>query len=167
MTDHTAHDLIQRLTSALDDRLDYEEQAYPNEGDMPLINEARAYLAAPDEPAVLDGGEPTDEELRDLWQDLYGALSVIGSSWGGPTRADVAVIARAVLARYGNRTPMPIPLAERQPTLADRDAEGGCWWWHPESLERNACWCYSRGTGTEKLWLPHWALPVPETGNKQ
>ena len=47
-------DLIQRLADALDDRLDYEERMYPDEGYMPLITEARNYLAtAPD--GVVDG----------------------------------------------------------------------------------------------------------------
>lgn len=109
MTDPTARSLIQRLTSVLDDRLDYEERAYPDEGVMPLINEARAYLTC-----------------------------------------------------WGNRTLEPILLTERQPTEVDCDAEGMCWWWHPESYERNACWCYSRGSGVESLWLPYWALPIPE-----
>lgn len=45
--------LIQRLVNALDDRLDDEERMYPGEGYMPLIAEARAYLAASD--GVVDG----------------------------------------------------------------------------------------------------------------
>ena len=55
MTDHTARDLIQRLVNALDDRIDdFEERMYPGEGYMPLIAEARNYLAAaPD--GVVDG----------------------------------------------------------------------------------------------------------------
>ena len=38
---------------------------------------------------------PTDEELHDLWLELYG------SDPDGPTSGDVEVIARAVLARWG------------------------------------------------------------------
>ena len=38
---------------------------------------------------------PTDEELHDLWLELYGFHP------DGPTSGDVAVIARAVLARWG------------------------------------------------------------------
>ena len=95
-------DLIQRLADAL---AEWQLGGAPPEdmADADLINEARAYLAAPDEPAVPAGSEPTDEELHDLWQELYGFYSAIGSSWGGPTRGDVAVIARAVLARWGSR----------------------------------------------------------------
>jgi len=39
---------------------------------------------------------PTDEELHQLWLDLYAFHD-------GPTSGDVAEIARAVLARWGNR----------------------------------------------------------------
>lgn len=58
MTDLTARDLIQRLADARE-----AEQAF---GPMPdardsLLEEARAYLATPDEPAV-----PTDAELLEL-----------------------------------------------------------------------------------------------------
>ena len=150
------HNLIQQLISALDDRLDYEELGYPDEGVMPLIAKARAYLAAPDEPAVPDGREPTDEELWQVGDEAFRC-----NAW--PT--DAIRYARAVLARYGSRTTAPILLAERQPTEADCDAEGRCWWWHPESFERNACWCYSRGNGTEKQWLPYWALSTPGMEN--
>ena len=38
---------------------------------------------------------PTDEELHQLWLDLY-------SFHDGPSSGDVAEIARAALARWGN-----------------------------------------------------------------
>jgi hypothetical protein len=162
MTDPTARDLIQRLADALDDHVLANWYTCSN-----LINEARAYLAAPDEPAVPAGREPTVEELRDLWQDLYGALAVIGSSWGGPTRADVAVIARAALARWGSRPPAPIPLFERQPTEADCDAEGRCLLFGRRLLSGEAAWIYGHPAWAQRFadvyshWLPHWALPAP------
>jgi len=114
-----------------------------------------------DGPAVPDGREPASvaykpsgAELHDLWLELYRFHD-------GPTGGEVATIAHAALERWGSRTPAPIPPSERLPTEADCDAEGRCWWWHPESHERNACWCCSRGSGVEPLWLPCWALPVP------
>jgi hypothetical protein len=39
---------------------------------------------------------PTDEDLHQLWFELYAFHD-------GPTNGDVAEIARAVLARWGNR----------------------------------------------------------------
>lgn len=55
---------------------------------LDLIAEARTYLAAPD--------GPTDAELHDLWLELYRFHD-------GATSSEVATIARAVLARWGNR----------------------------------------------------------------
>lgn len=67
MTDPTARDLIRRLAEALPIRWNM------GDSDLLLLNEARAYLAAPDEPAVPDGREPasvaeqpTDAELQEL-----------------------------------------------------------------------------------------------------
>lgn len=161
-------DLIQRLADALDCYLD-QNPAYHRQLEA-LSDEARAYLAASDEPAV-----PSDVELLELMPEAMRdefsyAATVCSDATGGQVKPGIFRVclnhsaleyARAVLARWGNSTTAPIPLSERQPTEADCDAEGRCWRWHPESLERNACWCYSRGTGTEKLWLPHLVLPVP------
>jgi len=44
--------------------------------------------------AVPEPVEPTDDELHQLWLDLY-------ASHDGPTSGDVVEIARAVLARWG------------------------------------------------------------------
>ena len=105
----------------------------------------------------------TDLTARDMIQRLANAREVEQEFGPMPDARDSLLEeARAVLARWGNRTLEPILLTERQPTEVDCDAEGMCWWWHPESYERNACWCYSRGSGVESLWLPYWALPIPE-----
>ena len=56
-----------------------------------LATEARAALAQP----APEG--PTDEELHQLWLDLYAFHD-------GPTSGDVAEIARAALARWGGPT---------------------------------------------------------------
>lgn len=127
--------------------------------DQPLDDQAPSIALIGDVELVRPSNpktEQTDEELANTywkaWHEHHDRTNSV---------LHVAGL-RAVLARWGNSTTAPIPLSERQPTEADCDAEGRCWWWwHPESYERNACWCYSRGTGTEKLWLPYWALPVP------
>jgi hypothetical protein len=88
----TTRDLIQRMAEELDTWL----MAHHYGGVPPeiqhaatLVAEARAYLAQP-EPE-----EPTDEDLHDLWHELYGFHP------DGPTSGDVAVIARYILARWG------------------------------------------------------------------
>ena len=88
MTD--PRDLIQRLANDL-------EYGPRSMSSFRLLAEARAYLAAPDEPAVPDGREPTDEELQSM---LYYAFS---TSTGHGTREDPIGFARAVLARWGSR----------------------------------------------------------------
>jgi hypothetical protein len=57
---------------------------------------ARAFLSQPEPEG------PTDEELHDLWIELYGFHD-------GPTSGDVEVIARAVLARWGRPAVEPEP----------------------------------------------------------
>jgi hypothetical protein len=59
---------------------------------------ARAALAQP------KPQEPTDKELHQLWQELYGFHD-------GPTSGEVAEIARAVLARWGTPANEPVPVA--------------------------------------------------------
>ena len=51
---------------------------------------------------------PTDEELHQLWLDLYAFHD-------GPTSGDVAEIARAVLTRWGRPAIEPVPVSEPQP----------------------------------------------------
>lgn len=99
MTDPTARDLIQQLANDLELWLEFcGPPTLPQEEDESflLLQEARAYLAASDGPAEPDGREPTDEELFALWQELYRFHD-------GATSSEVAVIARAVLARWGGR----------------------------------------------------------------
>ena len=94
MTD--PRDLIQRLADSVELLLQMRNGLMPLVITETALAEARAYLAAPDEPAVPDSREPTDEELHDLWQELYRFHD-------GATSGEVAVIARAVLARWGGR----------------------------------------------------------------
>ena len=87
MTDANARDLIKRLADELDH---YRQLLMDDKREThALATEARAYLAQP-EPE-----EPTDEDLHDLWHELYGFHP------DGPTSGDVAVIARYILARWG------------------------------------------------------------------
>jgi hypothetical protein len=137
-----------------------------------LATEARAALAQPEPQG------PTDEELHQLWLELY-------LFHDGPTSGDVAEIARAVLARWGRPAIEPVPVAERLPGPEDCDAEGRCWlltveddypqWrlhsiqgaqpggamiWVPVDNDNGAmvdCFYTSH-------WLPHHALPVPQQG---
>jgi hypothetical protein len=221
-----ARDLIQRLTDALDDHVIANWYTCSN-----LINEARAYLAAPDEPAVPDGSEPTDEELANTYWEarheyhnrtnsvLHAAgLRAVLARWGSrtpapiplaehqptdeelldvasyygidyvdinrpsaidgeklPVRSDELLIyARHALVRWGACITAPTPLSERQPTGADCDTEGMCWWWHPDHKEDEFGdgwmllkleWADGLHDSDDSLshthWLPHWALPAP------
>jgi hypothetical protein len=87
MTDPTARDLIQRLADARE--AEQEFGPMPDDKDS-LLEEARAYLAQ------LEPDGPTDEELHDLWLELYRFHD-------GPTAGEVATIARAALERWGGR----------------------------------------------------------------
>ena len=116
---------------------------------------------------------PTDEELmkkacKELGYEYTPQLLSYPANGIGALEAfpgELVNFARAALARYGNRTPTPIPLSERQPTEADCDAEGRCWLlgkiesdWRLISMKNpgipRLTYCFSH-------WLPHWALPVP------
>lgn len=86
---------------------------------------------------------------------------------GSDMRDSVLSFARDLIARCGRPAITPIPVSER-PWEQEGfcDANGCCWWFHRETFGRNACWCYSRGSGVEAFCLPHWALPIsaaPET----
>jgi len=112
-----------------------------------LARWGRAALAQP-EPEGL-----TDEDMDDLADDLLGIVLPEGSG---------ARLIKRALELWGRPVIKPVPVAERLPGPEDCDAEGQSWWYHPETMSCVACWCYSRGNGTEKHWLPHYALPVPQ-----
>jgi hypothetical protein len=111
---------------------------------------------------------PTDDELMDLWLDGMNTSEARGSF----------AFARAVLARYGTPAIEPVPVSERLPEPEDCDAEGGCWWWHPDHKEDdfddgwillNPKWADGRRDSDDSLiythWLPANALPTPEPTN--
>ena len=94
-------DLIQRLVNALDDRLDFEERMYPGEGYMPLIAEARNYLATPE----LAAG-PTDERLLELdeLRDAWNAQADAANSWDELGMDEIVWFAQQqALARWGHQ----------------------------------------------------------------
>ncbi len=111
MTDPTARDLIQRLADSVELLLLMRNGLTPLVITEAALDEARAYLAQP-EPEV-----PTDEERFEHWWYHEGSA---------PPRAEddseehthrtskIAWLNGACCARYGNRTPAPIPLSERQ-----------------------------------------------------
>lgn len=132
MTDTTARDLIQRLADALqwfideDDtnRGDFsadggvnweEENAYWIAGleqGIAAADEARAYLAAPDEPAV-----PSDAELLELMPEIMrdefaACANTYSTATGGVVKPGVfrtvlntvaLEYARAIVTAYGSR----------------------------------------------------------------
>lgn len=81
---------LRELCARMADELDYCQQLLMDDRreTHALATEARAALAQPE----LDA--PTDEDLKQLWQELY-------AFYEGPTIGDVAEIARVVLARWG------------------------------------------------------------------
>jgi hypothetical protein len=155
-------DLIKRLADCLHEAAgdvegwgnyasSYFQEKHDLSGNVAKIHaqadEARAYLSQPEPEG------PTDEELRQLWLELYAFHD-------GPTSGDVVEIARAVLARWGRPSIEPVPVSERLPKAEDCDAQGNCWLtndstepgWVLDNSEKCTNWTH---------WLPHWALPVP------
>lgn len=151
-----------------------------------LIDRARAALAEPDPVA------PTDEELLKLMpetmlDEFSYAAKVCSDATGGQVKPGIFRVslntgaldyARAVLARWGTSANQPVPVSKRLPGPEDCDAEGGCWWWHPDHKEDdfndgwillNPKWAGGLRDSDDSLiythWLPHWALPVPTLTN--
>jgi hypothetical protein len=147
-----------------------------------LLTRARAALALP-EPVAL-----TDEEIMELMpqqmrDDLAAAVRLIAGYDNPKAAGAMRVIlnrhavdhARAVLARWGTPAIEPVPVSERLPEPEDCDAEGGCWWWHPDHKEDDfddgwilldPKWADGRRDSDDSLiythWLPANALPNPE-----
>lgn len=105
---------------------------------------------------------PTDEDLEDL-------AEVMNVS-GNPVPA-----MRRALELWGRPAIKPVPVSERLPGPEDSDAEGQCWWWHPDHKEDEFSdgwmlleprWADGRHDSDDSLiythWLPHHALPMPQ-----
>jgi hypothetical protein len=78
-----------------------EDNGYGIDDLEALLRRASAALAQPEPQG------PTDQELHQLWQELY-------IFHDGPTSGDVAEIARAVLARWGCPAIEPVPQQEAE-----------------------------------------------------
>jgi len=76
---------------------------------------------------------------------------------------------------WGRPAIEPVPVAERLPGQEDCDAEGRCWWWHPDHKEDEFTdgwmsldpkWADGHHDADDSPvythWLPHHALPVPQ-----
>lgn len=104
---------------------------------------------------------PTRDELRDL---LYWGFT---TSTGHGERVDEIGFALAVLARWGNQAPQPIPLSERKPRPEDCDGERRVWvsyerpesqatvFWELAPIDQAMEWA------PVDSWLPFHALPLP------
>jgi len=153
-----------------------------------LAAEARAALAQPEpEPA------PTDEAIMELMpQQMRDDLANAARALAGFDRANVKAAGamriilnrhavdhvRAVLARWGRPAIQPVPVSERLPGAKDCNAEGRCWFWHPGHKQDDFIdgwilldpkWAGSRRDSDDSLiythWLPHHAIPTPETND--
>ena len=136
------------------------------------ITRVRTALAQPE----LQG--PTDEDLLDAHDQAVAAFPPIH-----PEAEPLSVVeyareleirkARAVLARFGRPAIEPVPIAERLPGPEDCDADGECWWWHPDHKEDEFSdgWMLLKpkwadghhdrdDSPVHTHWLPHYALPV-------
>ena len=76
--------------------------------------------------------------------------------------------ARAILARWGNPAPQPVPVSERLPRPADCDVEGRCWLGGHQMGNGTPTWLLGypawaeRFPDVHRFWLPANALPLPE-----
>lgn len=125
-----------------------------------LLTRARAALAA--QPVG-----PTDEDLRGIFSRFCD------SGDNGPPwieSEEFIQSARAVLARWGRPAAAPVPVSALVPALEeDCDAEGRCWWGATALLGSATgniphSWRLCRPKdrfGSELVWLPAHALPVP------
>ena len=107
-------------------------------------NEIRTEILAIPGPAA----GPTDEEIIAFWSEHCA-----GDGDAGILR----------LARYCHQPPQPIPLSERLPGAEDCDDIGRCWWISFDQQWFAAWVCDSVRPQRATHWLPHHALPLPET----
>jgi hypothetical protein len=138
MTDFRA--LCAEILAILDD---YENSQRVNWDDW--RSRTRATLAQPEPQG------PTDEELDDLWDEVAGYYALY---------SEAKNYARAALIRWGRPDMEPVPVAERLPGPEDCDAEGWCWWFDGFN------WMLGRFEEWYTHWLPHHALPVPQSEDK-
>ena len=162
MTDYKqlCAELLSELENAI--RVIHAEDGTRNIGGAyAVINKVKNTLAEP-EPE-----EPTDEELRELWNE----------GWDTSEEHGAFKFARAILARWGNHPAnpdsslQPIPVSERLPEpvpVSERpwereewcDEQGRCWWFNPADpvwVFDHPGYCPNSGA----FLLPAHALPLP------
>ena len=154
------------LCAELIDALDECERPYGDQLESFLVWKARAALA--DGPAVPEGREPASV----TGQPTRRQLMMLADEMGMASIGDAALYARAVLARWGNPAPQPVPVSERLPRPEDCDVEGRCWLWERDCGYSGCKWAlvdrtWSLSQSDEDLsvythWLPANALPTPE-----
>ena len=116
----------------------------------------------------------TDHTPRDLIQRLADYVESTQETYCVPTQNLIAETRAYLATTEPAAGPQPIPLTERLPGPEDCDAEGRCWWWYP-ARDGNAptygYWAHE-DAATERArhewpaaWLPHHALPLPETAH--
>jgi hypothetical protein len=118
--------------------------------DEGLLARARAVLGDTRPIAVVE--PPSDEELDDLWDKESEYFALYG---------EAQRFALAVLARWGNTTPQPIPLSERMP--GPEDCNHGMAWVGRQLLGKYWEWSYEVCEDGEFLFageeFTHW-LPA-------
>jgi hypothetical protein len=131
----------------------------PNEDELCL--RARAALAQPEPQGV------TDEELLGI-EDLEAAWNAQADAFNSWDELGIDEIVwwaqRQALARWGTPAIQPVPVSERLPLhlAGELDDQGTCWNYHPINL--HYCLCVP-DPSIHTHWLPHWALPVPESNS--
>lgn len=156
--------MTDQLRALLMDLADELNRYHPLDADaQSVLTRARAALAQP----APDG--PTAQQLADTF--VKGCRD--GSKAGEPPFLGGA---RAVLARWGNTTPQPVPVSERLPGPEDCNAERECWttdydpslvyspvWKMTELPRQNLGHDFSNAYfwRNVRFWLPAHALPLP------
>jgi hypothetical protein len=97
----------------------------------------------------------TDEELREMW---------LSQEWfnEGATFREFA----SIVSRWGRPAIEPVPVSD-PPGPKDCDAEGLCWWWSRDITAWCLCFAADGDSSEWTHWLPHWAIPQPQTGDVQ
>jgi hypothetical protein len=137
----TTPDDYRAMISELADQLDLYRRCLldNNRATHPLVDRARALLAAPEAVGVTDEPPPKDAPC---WYNSDMASAWEAGRTDGWTDAHLA----------------PVPVGERLPGVGDCDAEGYCWFWDYGWTRQRRGWHDNECTH----WLPHWALPLPE-----
>jgi hypothetical protein len=105
---------------------------------------------------------PSDIVLRQYCDDWF---------YGDPERSEVDPVdlCRGAIKLFA-QIPATIPVSERPPVPEDCDGEGRCWLlYRSASMNRTPTWSLVHRRSIFDAdytdWLPHWALPVPNSNS--